>query len=129
MQFRKLALLVAAFCVIALTFSACGKDDQPAKEEAKPAGKLQELSKEARGVVTIDDEFSEARDLIEGAGFVVASYGDFPSQEVNKKGRVLVYTDKGGKKSGVFLKRYKASSRQRAPDSYMLCHILMTFVF
>jgi hypothetical protein len=107
MQFRKLTLLVAAFCVIALTFSACGKDDQPAKEEAKPKGVLQEISKEALGVVTIDDEFSEARDLIEGAGFVVASYGDFPSQEVNKKGRVLVYTDKGGKKSGgvIYLKK------------------------
>ena len=107
MQFKKFTLLVAAFCVIALTFSACGKDDQPAKEEAKPEGVLQEISKEALGVVTIDDEFSEARDLVEGAGFVVASYGDFPSQEVNKKGRVLVYTDKGGTKSGgvVYLKK------------------------
>ncbi len=90
MQFRKLTLLVAAFSVIALTFSACGNDDQPAKDEAKPEGVLQEISKEALGVVTIDDEFSEARDLIEGAGFVVASYGDFPSQEVSKKVRVLV---------------------------------------
>ncbi len=111
MHFRKLALLVAAFCVIALTFSACGnKDEDSAADKSETAakpGSLVELSREAKGDVSIDDEFTEGREIIEAAGFVVASYGDFPSQEVNKKGRALIYTDKGAKKSGgvVYLKK------------------------
>jgi hypothetical protein len=105
-------LLVAAVGILALVFSACGeKDEKPSENETKTADKptstLEDISKEARGIVAIDDEFAEARDIVEGAGYVIAHYGGFPSQEVNKKGRVLIYTDGSGKRSGgvVYLKK------------------------
>jgi hypothetical protein len=112
MSFRKLTLVIAAIGILALVFSACGKkEEQTTTEDSKKAedsaASLKDLSREAQGVVTVDDEFAEARDIVEGAGFVVAHYGDFPTQEVNKKGRVLIYTDKDGKNSGgvVFIKK------------------------
>jgi hypothetical protein len=56
---------------------------------------------------SLDDEFMEARNVIEGAGFVIRKYKSFPTEEVAKRGRVLVYTDKQGKRSGgvVYIKR------------------------
>jgi hypothetical protein len=44
--------------------------------------------------------------MIESAGYVVSEYREFPTQEVGKKGRLLVYTDKKEKSSGgvVYLK-------------------------
>lgn len=113
MTFGKWLTLVVAVCVIALTGAACGKEGDQTEQAksgsekgAKSTSAVQRIAKQAMATVSIDDEFLEGRRLVEAAGFAVKTYEEFPVQEVAKKGRVLVYTDKRKKQSGVvYLKK------------------------
>jgi len=109
---------LAVLCFMAFTGVSCGKSDgqsdksnaksdQAAKQKAKSGSPLQQIAKDALEEVSIDDEFADGRRLVEAAGYVVKEYRAFPAQEITKRGRILVYTDKKGKDSGgvVFLKR------------------------
>ena len=110
---------LAVFCFMALTGVSCGKSDGDAqetkaktneaakKQPAKSEGQLQQIAKEAVDEASIDDEWADGRKVIEAAGYVVKEYRSFPAQEITKKGRVLVYTDKKGKESGgvLFVKK------------------------
>jgi hypothetical protein len=112
-------LILAVLCFMALTGVSCGKSDgqsEAPKAKAEKAAKQQkgktetpltQIAKEALDDASIDDEFPAGRQVVEAAGYVVKQYRSFPSQEITKRGRVLVYTDKKGKESGgvVYLKR------------------------
>ena len=110
-------LLFAGLCFMVFAGVSCGKSDgQSVKEKDKPKqadkttksdGSLEQLAKDATDQVSLEDELAEGRRMIETAGYVVKAYKSFPAQEITKRGRVLVYTDKKGKHSGgvVFLKR------------------------
>ncbi len=120
MTVGKSFVLVVAVCVIAWVGGSCGKEngqkeragpktDQAAKgdQTAKSGSSVADLAKQAVAPLSIDDEFIQGRQLVEGAGFVVRTYEEFPAQEISKRGRVLVYTDKRKKQSGgvVYLKK------------------------
>ena len=117
-MFRKSRLLLfAGLCFMAFAGVSCGKSDgQSVQEKDKPKqadktaksdGPLQQIAKDAIDQTSLDDEFADGRRIVETAGYVVKEYKGFPAQEITKRGRVLVYTDKKGKHSGgvVFLKR------------------------
>ena len=101
MMFRKYVVPLMTVSLIVGVVASCGKKDDQAKKDEAPAtdGKLAEIAKEASRAFTVDDEFVEAREIIEEAGFVVKSYKKFPAQEVGIKGRMLIYTDKRGRRS------------------------------
>jgi hypothetical protein len=101
MIFRKYTTLLTVVSLAVFLAASCGKKDDGAKkgETPKSDGGLAEIAKSATRAFTVDDEFAEAREVIEEAGFKVKSYKPFPVQEVGKKGRMLVYTDKRGKRS------------------------------
>jgi hypothetical protein len=104
---------------MAFTGVSCGKSDGQAEEakvktdeaakkpRTKAESPLTQIAKDAQDEASIDDEFADARKVVEAAGYVIKEYRPFPSQEITKRGRVLVYTDKKGKDSGgvVFLKK------------------------
>jgi hypothetical protein len=113
MVLRKFFVLFAAVCVLAFMGAACGNKEgktegQQTKrgKEAKSEGDAQQAAREAYDVASLDDEFLEGRRMIENAGFIVKEYANFPVQEIAKKGRILVYTDKKEKQSGgvIYLK-------------------------
>jgi len=112
-------LILAVLCFVVVTGVSCGKSDGPSDEPKAKAGRptkqqkgktetpLTQIAKEALDEASIDDEFAAGRQAVEAAGYVVKDYRSFPSQEITKRGRVLVYTDKKGKDSGgvVYLKK------------------------
>jgi hypothetical protein len=117
-MFRKSRLLLfAGFCFMAFAGVSCGKSDGESVQEkdkpkqtdktAKSDGSLQQIAKDALDEASLDDEAAAGRRIVETAGYVVKEYRSFPAQEITKRGRVLVYTDKKGKHSGgvIFLKR------------------------
>jgi hypothetical protein len=111
--------ILAVLCFVALMAVSCGKSDgqsekpktkadQAANQQKdKKATALTQVAKEAIDDASIDEEFADGRKVVEAAGYVVKQYRSFPSQEITKRGRVLVYTDKKGKESGgvVYLKK------------------------
>jgi hypothetical protein len=76
--------------------SSCSKSDE--KKDATVS--LSEIAKGAMEDVSPEAEVGNVLPMLREAGYVMKSYGDFPAEELGKKGRVLVYTDKGGKSSG-----------------------------
>lgn len=113
---RNLALVVAA-CIVSWGSVSCsnekGQAEQPKAKPARSAAQgsaLGDLAKQAVAALSIDDEFTEGRKIIEDAGFAVKSYREFPAQEVATRGRMLVYADKRKKNSGgaVYLKKIGA---------------------
>jgi hypothetical protein len=107
-------VVVIACLLVGLMAVSCGKSGEQGtkgkskpKEAGKPASSLKNVVKDAIDEASLDDEFAKGRTLIESAGFVVKSYKSFPAEEVTKKGRVLIYTDKQGKHSGgvLYVKR------------------------
>jgi hypothetical protein len=111
---RLLCLLGLVFLVFAGV--SCGKSDtksvaQKGRGEvaktAKSERPLEKIAKDAADEASLEDEFPEGRRVVEAAGFIVKSYKSFPSEEVTKRGRVLVYTDQKGKQSGgvLYLKK------------------------
>jgi hypothetical protein len=112
-------LILAVLCFVVLTGVSCGKSDGPSDEPKAKADRptkqqtgktetpLTQIAQEALDDASIDDEFAAGRQAVEAAGYVVKEYRSFPSQEITKRGRVLVYTDKKGKDSGgvVYLKK------------------------
>ncbi len=112
-RIKQFAVLIACLAV-GLMAASCGKSgeqeskDKPkSKEAGKAASELRNVVKESIDEASLDDEFAQGRSLVESAGFVVKSYKSFPAEEVSKKGRVLIYTDKQGKHSGgvLYVKR------------------------
>jgi hypothetical protein len=106
MRFRKrlVPYIIGGFLTAFLTAS-CGGSDEDA--ERKSAGTLERIAQQALDRVTPEEEIQDVSEMIQSAGYVTKEYVDFPSQETGKKGRVLVYTDKKGKKSGgvVYMKK------------------------
>ncbi len=104
---RKCSILLASALAVALILSSCGKKEgetgkgrEATGKEAKTDGRLTQVSKEAMDVASLDDEYPELRRVVESAGYVVKAYTNFPAEEAGKKGRMLIYTDKGAKQSG-----------------------------
>ena len=110
MKIRIFNLLMVPLMVIALVV-ACGKKEEKSAEGEKGKeeveSSLQQLAREAKGDVSIEEELADVKAMIESAGFTVKSYENFPAQEVGRKGRMLVYTDKKAKQSGgvIFFKK------------------------
>ncbi len=106
MRFRKrlVPYIIGGFLAAFLTAS-CGGSDEEAKR--KSAGTLERIAQQALDRVTLEEEIQDVSEMIQSAGYVTKEYLDFPSQELGKKGRVLVYTDKKGKSSGgiVYMKK------------------------
>lgn len=106
---KYMAVIVLA-AAIAWTAASCGKEDGGAdgkqvRDQAETSS-VTDLAKQSMPGLSVEDEFLEGRQMIEEAGFTIRSYRDFPAQEVTMKGRMLVYTDKGKKHSGVvYLKK------------------------
>jgi hypothetical protein len=106
MTFRKRQALQVAGCLLAaLAVASCGKSEEDV--ESKSASTLERIAQQALNKVSPEEEIQDVTAMIESAGYVTREYRDFPVQEVGKKGRVLVYTDKKGKSSGgvVYLKK------------------------
>ncbi|MCK5405901.1 MAG: hypothetical protein KAJ37_00545, partial [Candidatus Krumholzibacteria bacterium] len=105
MKFRKLVSCVVACSLTALLVASCGDSDKDA--ERKSAGTLERIAQQALNRVSPEEEIQEVSAMIESAGYVTKEYREFPTQELGKKGRILVYTDKRGKKSGgiVYMKK------------------------
>ncbi|UCG53625.1 MAG: hypothetical protein JSW58_08710 [Candidatus Latescibacterota bacterium] len=117
MKHLKMALLLIPVATL-LCVGSCGKKEEKAKTDETVAGSekkgadtetssLKDIAMEARGIVSVDEELAGVREMMETAGFMIKSYEGFPAQEVGRKGRMLVYTDKGAKRSGgvVFFKK------------------------
>jgi hypothetical protein len=108
MNFWKNLSILAVAGIVLLGLGGCGEKDDSAKsdESKKPAGargRLAEVAREASGAASLEEEATAIRDMIEESGFLVKTYNKFPAQEMGKKGRMLVYTDKRGKDSGGIL--------------------------
>jgi hypothetical protein len=108
-----LVLLMVPVIVAALLVS-CGKkeDDsaaggEAAKKSEKTESTLQQIAKEASGEASLEEEMADYAAMIEAAGFAVKSYDNFPAQEVGRKARMLIYTDKKAKKNGgvIYIKK------------------------
>ncbi|UCH83006.1 MAG: hypothetical protein JSW50_11110 [Candidatus Latescibacterota bacterium] len=103
MNSRLLTLLIIPLMVVSL-LASCGKKEEDAAETEQAEGKtessLQKLARDAKGDASLEEEVANVKDMIEAAGFTVKSYENFPAQEVGRKGRMLVYTDKKSKQSG-----------------------------
>ncbi len=111
---KKYIFLAIAVSLVSLALLvSCGKkeDEKAAGEEVKgPAEQtstLQEIAKEAADEVSIEEELGDIPTFVESVGFTVKSYESFPVEEVGRKGRMLVYTDKKAKRSGgvIYFKR------------------------
>lgn len=105
-------MLMTSLVVMALLASCGKKEEKAAGEEAQKSteatSNLQEIAKEAADEVTIEEDLGDdIPAMIESAGFTLKSYDSFPTEEVGRKGRMLVYTDKKGKQSGgvIYFKR------------------------
>lgn len=110
---------LAVLCFMVLTGVSCGKSDGQSEDpkaktdqadkqqKGKTETPLTKIAKDALDEASIDDEFPAGRQAVVAAGYVVKAYRSFPSQEITKRGRVLVYTDTKGKDSGgvVYLKK------------------------
>jgi hypothetical protein len=111
MTFGRNVALIALACAVAWTVAACGNDEEGPKgkqaRDAEEGASVTEAAKQAMSqLFIIDDEFLEGRRMIEQAGFEVKSYGEFPTQDVTVKGRMLLYVEKRKKQSGVlYLKK------------------------
>lgn len=114
MAFGRNLVLFLGVCIISLGSSSCGNESgQDNQSKSKAAGdatkaiSIGDLAKQAVAPLSIDDEFSEGRKVVEEAGFAVKTYEEFPAQEVAKRGRMLVYEGKRKKHSGgvVYLKK------------------------
>ena len=111
--------VLAILCFVAFTGVSCGKTDGQSEEpkaktdkvvkeeKGKAESPLTKIAKDATDDASLDDEYADGRRIVEAAGYAVKEYHSFPAQEVTKRGRVLVYTDKKGKDSGgvVFVKK------------------------
>lgn len=99
---NKLAFwLVAAPAVIGLTAmtSCSGKKEEKQAEESRSM--IEDLARQASGMVTIDEEAGPVKSRIESAGYKVVSYEKFVAQELGKQGRLVIYEDGKGKSGGV----------------------------
>jgi hypothetical protein len=112
MMLGKNLVVFATVCIVAWMGGSCGKEKGQAERPASKPGKTRgsevaNLAKQAMEPLSIDDEFIEGRQMVEGAGFMVTEYKEFPTEETAKRGRVLVYADKQKKQSGgvVYLKK------------------------
>ncbi|MCZ6767031.1 MAG: hypothetical protein O7D32_08870 [bacterium] len=104
----KLAILVAGIVATSLSLTSCGKssEDKDATTDGKRSLSLTEIARRSMLTVSLDDEGSRFKEVIEAAGYVPGAYDAFPTQEVGKKGRMLVYAGKDGKSGGVmFVKK------------------------
>lgn len=99
---RNLPLSIAA--LILLSSSCGGGGESESKAESEQVDALAQIAMQAMGAADFDQEGADFRQIIEGAGYKTRSYEPFPTQEVGKKGRMLVYQ---GKKSGgvIYLKK------------------------
>jgi len=110
MKSRFLILLLVPV-LAALLLASCGKKEDESAKVAEDAKKqessLQQIAKDAAGTASVEEEMGDVTPMIEAAGFVVKSYENFPAQEVGRKARMLVYTDKKAKKNGgvIYLKK------------------------
>lgn len=95
MTFRKGFMACLGCCLLAGIVS-CSKSDD--KKDATAS--LSEIAKSAMNEASPEEETRAVQAMIQEAGFVMKSYGDFPAEELGKKGRMLIYTDKRGKSSG-----------------------------
>jgi hypothetical protein len=101
MTFCSKVLSCFACCLLVGTIVGCGKS-----EEKKDAAKsLTEIAKAALDPVSPEMEVSHVQTMLQEAGYVMKSYTDFPAEELGKKARVLIYTDKGGKSGGIIYLR------------------------
>jgi len=109
---KKLGILVAGIVAMSLVLASCGKSTE--EEDTKTSStsrSISEIAKLAAEGLSLEDEGMQIKEAIEGAGYVAGAYEVFPSQEVGKKGRMLVYSAKGGKSGGViFVKKTGAAA-------------------
>lgn len=115
---------LAALSFAVFAAASCGKSGEPeraqgkrtprtkadqaaATERGKKETPLTQIAKQALDEASLDEEFAAVRQIVEGAGYVVKEFRAFPSQEVTKRARVLIYTDTKGKDSGgvVYIKK------------------------
>jgi hypothetical protein len=104
MRFSKeLAPVISGCLVAALLVASCGKSD----EKAESKDRLSRIIKQATEESSLEGEIPDVRQMIENAGYVTQAYVEFPAQELGKKGRILVYTDKRRKSSGglIYMKK------------------------
>jgi hypothetical protein len=87
---KKHRLIVLFLLVIALLIMSCGKEGQKAEPEKAP--KAQQ--------VTSAEEIP-FKSFIEGAGFEVTLFEEFPSEEQGIKGRIMAYRSKAANSGGV----------------------------
>lgn len=95
---------VVALVAVALVAS-CGKSEKTA-EETTTTSTLERIARQATNP-TSDTEITQVTEMMKGAGYVKKAYGEFPTEEIGKQGRILVYTDSKGKKSGgvIYMRR------------------------
>jgi hypothetical protein len=97
--------------LMVLVVSSCGKSEETAEKkkpgEERAKSELLNVARLASKGIAIEDEAVEAQAIIEQAGYKTKYYDRFPAEELGKKGRVLIYSDKKGKKSGgvIFMKK------------------------
>ena len=109
-QYRNL-MIVLALVAASLPIAACSKSDQTddtagkAESQEKKAGGLAEIAERAMAEIDFDEEGAGFRHLIEGAGYVPEQYNSFPTQELGKKGRMLLYARKGDKGGVIYIKK------------------------
>ncbi|MDH3216487.1 MAG: hypothetical protein OEN01_09380 [Candidatus Krumholzibacteria bacterium] len=106
---KRLRQLLNGGCIIiAMLLVSCGKSEDK-KDESSTT--LQEIAKLAAEEFTVGEEASAVEAMLESSGYVAKEYVNFPAQELGKKARMLVYTDKKGKSSGgvIYLKKTGAT--------------------
>lgn len=119
---KKLAILVAGIVAMSLSLTSCGKssENEDAKTDGNGSPSLTEIARRAMATVSLDDEGRQFKEVIEGAGYVLGTYEAFPTQEVGKKGRMLVYAGKDGKSGGVIFVKKVGSATSPAWHWYFV---------
>ena len=114
MRTRMCQLLLVSGCFfIALMATSCSKSEETEATASNENLSITELAARSMSGQTMEDEAAAVATVVEAAGFKKRSYTEFPSQEVDRKGRVLVYADKSGKSGGViYFKKGPAEIRQ-----------------
>lgn len=106
MRYHKALPMHIMGCILAvLLVASCGKSEDESAKGTTAA--LEEIAKQAGQEFSVEKEVSDIKQMIEAAGYETTSYVQFPAQELGKKGRLLIYSRKSGKKSGgiIYMKK------------------------
>lgn len=99
MSFNASTGFLAVACVVTVLLGSCSKSDEKKATKDQPTSLL-DIARRAGGGMTLEEEVTDIKKMIEAAGFRTKVYEPFPGQQIGWKARILVYESKNGKPPG-----------------------------